>query len=65
MPPKCFSTYFNWNMCIYKDKQCLVVSESFQFYIRNIPHMSFKSGKLGFEDSGREKALSCMTMSLV
>lgn len=21
MPPKCFSTYFNWNMCIYKDKQ--------------------------------------------
>lgn len=51
MPPKYFSTYFNWNMCIYQDKQCLLVSESFQFYIRNIPKIPFNLRKPDFKNS--------------
>lgn len=51
MPPKYFSTYFNWNMCIYKDKQCILVSGSFQFYIRNTPDMPFNLRKRDFKNS--------------
>jgi hypothetical protein len=45
-------------MCIYKDKQCLLVSESFQFYIRNTPNLPFNLRKHDFKDSEYESSLS-------
>lgn len=44
-------------MCIYKDKQCLLVSESFQFNIRNTNTLcTFR--KHDFENSESERSLS-------
>lgn len=69
MPPKYFSTYFNWNMCIDKDKQCLLGSESFQFYVRNAPNMPFTLRKHDFRNSESKASLSteyefCLIKSL-